>query len=60
MRINVGTKTCGRTLSLCSADGDALLSKSVVAHARQGLIRLEVMQRTGVWKMAPLPIKVEP
>ncbi|HSE67071.1 MAG TPA: multicopper oxidase domain-containing protein [Gemmatimonadales bacterium] len=25
-----------------------------------GLIRLEVMQRTGVWKMAPLPIRVEP
>jgi len=25
-----------------------------------GLIRLEVMQRTGAWKMAPLPIRVEP
>jgi FtsP/CotA-like multicopper oxidase with cupredoxin domain len=25
-----------------------------------GLIRLEVMQRTGVWKMAPLPIRIEP
>ena len=28
--------------------------------AAPGLSRLEVLQRTGVWKVAPLPIRVEP